>query len=214
MMHQFNILIHVLAGSLALIVGLAALLAPKRSFRHIQFGRYFLFLLSVVVVSGFLGWLFFRSNPFLLMLTILSGYVGYAGWRTIRLREKRGSRFDLLVALLASIMGILFLVYMNQSNSSWNPMVIYSTLGALCLVTSYDILKYVWLYRYIKKWWIYEHIYKMISAFSAIFSAFAGTVLPDYKPYSQVVPSSLCLLLIVIMIWRQVLNKKREIKQF
>lgn len=211
MIHQLNILIHVLAGTLALIIGLVALVAPKHSYRHVRFGRCFLYLLAVVVGSGFMGWIFFRSNPFLLMLTLLSGYVGYAGWRSVRLREKKSSRFDLLVALFAITIGLLYLGHIRQADANWNPVVIYSTLGALCLVATYDILKYVWLYPYLKKWWIYEHIYKMVSAFSAIFSAFIGTVLPDYKPYSQIGPSSLCMLLIVILIWKQALaGKKRK----
>lgn len=214
MIHQTNILLHVLAGTLALFAGTAALLMPKHSSRHIQFGRYFLYLLSVVVISGFLGWLFFRSNAFLLMLTLLSGYVGYAGWRTIRLREKRTTKLDVMVAIAALSLGILFLVSLNKDDGNWNPVVVYSTLGALGLVTAYDILKHVWLHAYIRKWWLFEHIYKMISAFSAILSAFVGNVLPDHKPYSQIVPSSLCVLLIIVLIWRQARKKKaRRIMQ-
>lgn len=210
MIHQFNILIHISAGTLALVVGMTALLVPKHTLRHVQLGRYFLYLLSVVVFTGFLGWLFFRSNPFLSMLTLLSGYVGYAGWRTIRLREKKTTIFDMSAALFALFMGLVFLVNLNKTDDNWNPVVIYSTLGALGLVTVYDGLKHIWLYPYLKRWWIYEHIYKMISAFSAILAAFVGTVLPGYKPYSQIMPSTLCLLLIIVMIWRQVLKQKKR----
>lgn len=207
MIHQINILIHVFAGTLALIAGIVALLLYKGSIRHIQWGRYFLYILSVVVLSGFLGWLFFRSNSFLLMLTILSGYVGYAGWRTIRLKENRGSIIDMVIALTALTLGLMFLMSLDKADDSWNPVVIHSTLSALVLVTVYDILKFLWLHPFIKRWWLYEHIYKMTSAFSAIFSAFIGTVLPDHKPWSQIGPSSLCVLLIIFMIWRQVIKR-------
>ena len=76
MIHQFNILIHVVAGTLGLIVGTFVLLAPKATSTHVRWGRYFLYLLSVVVITGFLGWLFFRSDPFLFLLTLLAGYNG------------------------------------------------------------------------------------------------------------------------------------------
>jgi hypothetical protein len=40
-----------------------------------------------------------------------------------------------------------------------------------------------------QKLWFYEHIYKMIGAFTALLSAFSGTVLYAYQPYSQILPS-------------------------
>lgn len=209
MIHQFNILLHVLAGILALMVGMAALLVPKYTPRHKRLGRLFLYLLAMVVTSGFLGWLFFRSSPFLLMLTLLSGYVGYAGWRTVRLRTQRSSIWDVMVALIALSLGVLFLVQQEKNDANWNPVVMYSTLGALILVTTYDIVKHLLLHRYLNMWWIYEHIYKMVSAFSAIFSAFAGTVLPAYKPWSQIMPSTFCVMLIVVLIWRQAVKERK-----
>lgn len=209
MIHQVNIIIHVVAGVTAMLVGALALLVAKRSHLHIRLGRLFLKLLSVVVVSGFVGWLFFRSTNFLLMLTLLSGYVGYAGWRTIRLKEKRTANYDALVAIVALSLGILFLTELKKQDGNWNPVVIYSTLSALALVTVYDLLKHFWLHSWLKTWWIYEHIYKMISAFSATLAAFTGTVLPDYKPYSQILPSTFSMILIVVMIFRQASAQKR-----
>jgi hypothetical protein len=61
--------------------------------------------------------------------------------------------------------------------------------------TIYDLSKYLWLYPYLKKWWIYKYFHKMISAFSALLSAFVGTILPDFKPFSQL--GSVLLLLII-----------------
>ncbi len=211
MIHKINIIFHVCAGSMALLFGLLALLAPKHTPSHDKFGRIFLGLLVIVVSTGFLGWLFFRSNNFLLMLTVLSGYVGYAGWRTIKLKEKKTSLIDVFISVLAISLGILFLWKFNNSGPEWNPVVIYSTLGALLLVTAYDLFKHFWLHPYIKKWWIYEHIYKMVSAFSAIFSAFIGTLLPNFQPYSQLLPSSFCLLLIIFLILKRALKLENQL---
>ncbi|WP_247232898.1 hypothetical protein [Telluribacter sp. SYSU D00476] len=210
MIHQVNILIHVLAGTTALLVGGAALLTPKYLPRHARLGRIFLYLLSVVVATGFVGWLFFRSNNFLLMLTLLSGYVGYAGWRCVRLKEKKASAGDALVAILALTLGVLFMLEIRKQDGSWNPVVIYSTLGALGVVTVYDLVKYFWLHHRLRKWWIYEHIYKLVSAFSATLAAFTGTVLPDYKPYSQILPSAFCTLLILVLIIRQARKQQKK----
>jgi hypothetical protein len=50
----------------------------------------------------------------------------------------------------------------------------------------------------------------MLSAYSAILSAFTGTVLPGFKPYSQLGPSVLCLWLIVFFIWRQAAAQRKR----
>src|SRR5687768_16651011 len=155
--HKFNIILHVTAGTIALVIGLLTIFFYRQPVRHKRFGRYFLYLLSIVVVTGFLGWLFFRSNSFLLMLTLLSGYVGYAGWRSIRLREQRGTRFDALISFVALVTGVTYLLWLQQSNADWSPAVIYPTLGALLLVTVYDLLKFFLLHPYVKGWWLYEH---------------------------------------------------------
>ena len=209
MLHTFNISLHVLAGTTALVIGLLALSSRKPSARHFRYGRYFLYLLVVVVGTGFTGLLFFRSSSFLLMLTLLAGYNVFAGYRTVRLRERRSTRADALVSAGTLLIGLLYLFYLRQSGGNWAPSVVYSTLAALALVTIYDLLKHLWLHERIQSWWLYEHIYKMLSAYSALLSAFTGTVLPGFKPYSQLGPSVLCLWLIVFFIWRQVLLRKK-----
>lgn len=143
------------------------------------------------------------------MLTLLAGYVGYAGYRSVQLREKRSSRLDALAALVALSGSLFYLLYLEKSGGNWAPQVVYSTLAALGLVTTYDLLKHFWLHDQLKTWWLYEHIYKLISAFSAILSAFTGTVLPGFKPYSQLGPSVLCLWLIGFFIWRQVVIRRK-----
>jgi hypothetical protein len=208
-LHTVNLSIHVLFGCLALAVGTLALLARKRAGRHTRLGRWFLYLLSVVVGTGLLGALFFRANGFLLMLTMLSGYVGYAGYRTVRLREKRSSSFDAALALTMLVVSSIYIGWLWQSGLSWSPAVVYSTWSALVLVSTYDLIKHHWAHERLKGWWRYEHIYKMISAYSALLSAFVGTLLPQYKPYSQVGPSTFCLLLIGYQIWRQARKRPR-----
>jgi hypothetical protein len=163
-----------------------------------------------VVGTGFIGLVFFRSSSFLLMLTLGAGYHVYAGYRAVQLRRQRSTRPDALVAGGALAVGLLYLFYLRQADGNWAPPVVYSTLAALALVTGYDLLKYFWLHERIQSWWLYEHIYKMLSAYSAILSAFMGTVLPGFKPYSQLGPSVLCLWLIVFFIWRQAITYRKR----
>ena len=212
MLHTLNLVIHVSCGTIALLIGFIALLKRSQLKVHKRFGRYFLWLLAVVVTSGFVGFLLFRSNSFLLMLTFLSVYVGYAGYRNIQLREDRSSTTDVVIAVVALASGCLYLVSMQLSGGNWSPSVIYPTLGALVLVTLYDLVKHFWLHPQLKNWWLYEHIYKMVSAYSAIASAFVGTVLPGLKPFSQIGPSTLALIFIIYAIWQQA--RKQKAKRF
>jgi intracellular septation protein A len=206
MLHTINIFTHVFFGTVGLVLGLIALFYQNNARQHIRFGRYFLYSLTIVVITAFIGILFFRSNPFLLILTLLGGYVGYSGYRVIWLRERPTSTLDMIIAAGVLIMGGLYLRSMQLSGGNWSPAVVYPTLSALVLVAGYDLIKHFWLHQRLKTWWLYEHIYKMLSAFSALFSAFSGTVFSQYKPYSQILPSTLCVSAIVYFIWKRAIN--------
>ncbi|NOS93303.1 MAG: hypothetical protein HOP30_15400 [Cyclobacteriaceae bacterium] len=200
MLHQFNIVVHVVAGSIAIILGIIAIIKNRNVPLHRKVGTYFKYLLVIVVGTGFLGFLFFRQEPFFLMLTLIAGYVGYAGFRNIQLRENRASKVDLIVALASLGIAVWYGGYVIHHRYVANPVVVYSTLGALVFVISYDLIKYFFLHERLKKWWLYEHIYKVISAFSAMVSAFVGNVFREYHPYSQIGPSLICTILIIYFI--------------
>ncbi|GAB4024553.1 hypothetical protein [Spirosoma koreense] len=207
-LHTLNTMTHILFGTIGLGLGLLAILFQNQRQRHIRYGRYFLYALTVVVFTAFIGIALFRANSVLLLLTLLSGYVGYSGYRTVRLRERRASGIDALLALMVLTAGGLFLWSLQTEENSWSPAVIYPTLSALGLVAGYDLVKYFWLYRRLKTWWLYEHIYKMLSAYSAILSAFSGTVLVNFKPYSQIVPSVICVFGIIYFIGKRARRRK------
>ncbi|MVM35169.1 hypothetical protein GO755_34415 [Spirosoma sp. HMF4905] len=202
-LHTINIIVHVLLGTIGLLIGLVALFYKNRPRQHIRYGRYFLYLLTVVVGTAFIGILFFRSSSFLVILTLLGGYVGYSGYRAVRLRERPSSTIDVLITSGVLIAGGLYLISMQLTGGNWSPAVVYPTLSALVLVAGYDLLKHFWLHERLKTWWLYEHIYKMLSAYSALLSAFSGTVLSQYKPYSQILPSAICVGAIIYFIWQQ-----------
>lgn len=201
MAHQINIVLHVLAGGVALVLGSMAILFNRRVRAHRKLGTIFLYFLSVVVATGFVGWMLFRSDPFLLMLTILSGYEGFAGYRIITMKDKHPVVLDVCVAIAALTIGAAYVFVLSDTTATMSSPVVNSTLAALAIVTVYDISKYFFTYRFVRSWWLYEHIYKMIAAFSAILSAFVGTVVEGFRPWSQLGPSVICMWLIVFFIW-------------
>ena len=194
-LHSTNIGIHVLTGSIALLLGFIALITRKGRRAHIKSGRWFLGFLAIVIATGLMGVFAFGRNTFLLVITVLAGYNGFSGYRVLITKSNRPKMIDVLVALFALVTVLYFLYYFKQIGMIWTPVIIYSTVGALLLVITYDFLRYLIPASRYKKFWICEHIYKMIGAFSALLAAFTGTVFSAYQPYSQILPSVLGILL-------------------
>lgn len=188
-LHSANIIVHVTIGSIALLIGLFILLSKKGTKLHKKGGNLFLILTSIVVITGAFGVLIFERNFYLLVLTALSGYFGYSGFRVVKLKSNKPKLIDILVALFSLFSGIYFLFYIKSIGFMWSLGIIYSTVGALFLIITYDLLRYAIPLNKYKTLWLYEHIYKMIGAFTALLGAASGTIFENYKPYSQFLPS-------------------------
>lgn len=187
--HQINIWVHVLSGSLAMIMAIIAMVSSKGGKIHRKSGKVFLFLDAIVITTGLIGVFVFKVNTFLLVLTLLSGYQAFSGYRVLKNKLNSPKFLDILVASLTLSSGIYFLYYFKSIGMIWAPGLIYSTVGALFLIITYDFLRYLIPKKRYKKLWLYEHIYKMVAAFTALLAAFVGTVFPQYHPYSQFLPS-------------------------
>lgn len=187
--HKANIIVHVSTGLIALMLGLVALSTLKGGKAHQKSGRLFLLFLTVVVVTGLFGVLIFKVNQFLLVITVLSGYNAYSGIRILKNKTNKPNSQDILVSLFAVSTGIYFLYFIKSIGMVWSPAIIYATLGALFLIILYDLLRYLIPSEKYGNLWLYEHIYKMVSAFTALLAAATGTVYDEYQPHSQYLPS-------------------------
>ena len=208
--HQLNIWVHVLTGSLAMLLALIAMTSKKGGKLHKRSGKMFLLFMTIVIITGILGVLVYKANYFLLVLTLLSGYQAFSGFRILGNKTSIPKLLDIVVALTAFLSGIYFLYFIEKIGMIWNPGIIYGTVGALFLIITYDFLRYFFPKNKFKNRWLYEHIYKMIASFTALLAAFIGTILPEYKPYSQFLPSifgTLLALSFVFLSWKRLRNK-------
>jgi len=201
-LHVINIAIHVTAGSIALLTGLVALSVKKGGKTHLLSGRIFTWMMGIVILTGLMGVFAFKRNTFLLVLTLLSGYNCFSGIRALKLAGKKPEAPDHWAPALVMAAAVYYLYYIHSIGLYWSPVIIYSTIGALFLITIYDLSKALFPVSLLKKAVIYEHIYKMVSALSGLASAFTGTVFPDHKPYSQFLPSVLGLMCIIVIFIR------------
>ncbi|WP_326983235.1 hypothetical protein VUJ46_01420 [Chryseobacterium sp. MYb264] len=190
-LHQTNIILHIVAGSLALIAGLIAIVTTKGGKSHRKSGIVFLIFLMMVIITGLVGVFVFGRNIFLLIITMLSGYLGFSGYRVLKSRSNKIYMADVVIALIVLTATGYFLYYLKSIGFIWSPIIVYSTVGYLVGMITYDFIRYLIPAGRYRNLWLYEHIVKMISAFSGILSAFTGTVLPQYHPYSQFLPSVL-----------------------
>ena len=190
-LHQLNILVHIVFGSLALLVGLGPIFTAKGGALHGRLGRWFLGLATVALITAVLGLAVFNFRPFLTVIVLLSVYQAYSGYRALLTRATGPTRRDGLFSLLFLLGGVAFLLLLPRIRLVWSPVVMYSTLGTLLAMTVYDLSRFWWRQRWQRGAWLYEHIWKMMSTYSALLSAFTGTVLAAYQPYSQFVPSVL-----------------------
>jgi uncharacterized membrane protein len=206
LLHKSNLVLHISAGCSALLIGIFILVIKKGGRVHRRSGRIFLFLLFFVILTGLLGVFVFKRNGFLLVITTLSGYMGFSGFRAIRNRSNHPKILDITAALLALASVIFFLWYFHAIGMMWSPVIIYSTVGYLFLAVCYDLGRYLIKASTYQKLWLHEHIIKLVSAFSGLLSAFTGTVLPQYQPYSQFLPSvlgSFIALSFMYALWRK-----------
>ncbi|GGG47759.1 hypothetical protein [Bizionia arctica] len=212
-LHTSNIVFHVIAGSIALLLGFIALFTKKGEKWHTTSGNYFLFFLILEVLTGLIGVFIFKRNTFLLIITVLSAYYGFSGYRILKTKTNSPKIIDITVAIVSLISVSYFLYYFKSMGMYWSPVIVYSTVGALLLIITYDFLRYLIPKKTYKNMWLYEHIFKMIGAFTALLSAFSGTVFENYQPYSQFLPSVFGTLLQIGFIVYYVRKFKRSRKQ-
>lgn len=189
--HTANVAIHVAFGSVALLAGMMAIAVRKGGARHRRAGQAFMVSLAVLIVTAVIGVAAFQFRAFLSVITVLAAYNGYSGWRALRLRASAPARQDTGVALAALTICVLFVAILPRVRLPWAPVVIYSTLGALVASAGYDLVRLTFPARWRARLWLYEHLSKMLAAYSAVASAFAGTVLEAWQPYSQILPSAM-----------------------
>lgn len=210
--HLINIAMHVLAGIAAMLIGFTILWKTKGTELHKKLGRIFCYLGLIVCGTAALGLFVFRFLPFFAVLTLLVSYQLVGGWRAIYTKCSGPSKFDAIWTMLALIITAL-LIPIVLNTFSGKKVIIFSTLGTLAFILTYDSIR--WLFP--RSWhtflWRYEHSYKLLSALFGMLSAFIGNTVRIGQPWTQIVPSALGIICIGYFFYRIYSeDKKRFIK--
>jgi hypothetical protein len=178
---------------------------PKGTTPHRQWGRRFVWCVLLVCATAIVGNLFFRFSPVFALLTVLVLYQMVSGWRSIRTKQGGPSTIDAAWTGIAIVASGLIMAYLLGSGdkAGSNFTVVYATFSAIGAILAYDVLRWFFPRRWFARVWIYDHIYKLISSFGALLSAFAGNTLRFAQPWSQILPSVIGGSLIVWYFVRQ-----------
>lgn len=200
-LHQINIITHVAFGSLAMLIGVWPIVSEKGKRIHNTTGKVYLYCVGVVLTTALCGALFFEFRPFLFLLTVLVFYTSFAGYRTLKLKERRPEFVDGFVQFLGLVTVLAYFFVFDIDKAAMGKVVVYATSGVLFIHLIYDFGKFFYSARFMMKSWLNDHIVRMISSFGGLLCAAAGNLLDkSYQPWSQLVPSLIGYGLIIYFI--------------
>lgn len=196
-MNQFeNVLLgaHILAGLAAMATGLVPIVTRKGGSVHTAWGRGFAYFMTLGLGSA-AALTLLSANRYFAALTASATLLTISSLRVLRRKRPdlsaadRARPIDWLVALGALAVAALVLSMPSQPSARSNPIVVRALVTTIIVVGGYDLLRFLrpnsW--PFFPRLWFYEHLVKMVAAYSAVVSAFSGSValrfLPD--PWKQ-----------------------------
>lgn len=170
------LIIHIGSGTLALLMGLGAMLSKKGGSLHKKSGLIFFYAMLGVSFSAFYLSIV-GGSLFLFHIGIFSLYMNYAGFRAIKNKSLKPSIPDWIALIIATV-NALFMVLSFQ--------IVVTSLGAINLfLVVGDIVVFSKVLRGVKLpklQWLARHIAMMIGAYIATLTAFIVVNVDDFHP--------------------------------
>lgn len=203
-LHITNILVHVVAGIVAVASGTIAIISVKGGRAHFWAGRCFVYAYATLVFTAVLGVAVFKFRSFLAVATIASSYDVFAGYRALQLRGRRPQYIDIIMSVVALLAPIAFALAIRAAHKPWSPALTWSVLGGLMGLATYDLSRVVLPKSWLLRLWLREHLYKMLAAYTAAVATAGATIFPRLTPWSALVPviAGELLTLYFLLAWR------------
>jgi hypothetical protein len=198
-LHTLNVVLHVLAGACALAVGSIPLFTSKGGRLHRRAGRIFVAIAAVVLATATVADLFFDPPGPLIAASLAAGYQYLSSLRALRLRDRGPGWPDALLALAGLAGCAALFMLMGPGTTSWTPAVGYSTIGYVAFLAGYDLSRHFWRSAWLAHVRLLDHGLKMTGAYFAMMSAGVGNIFRDLQPWSQVGPSALGFMVMIVL---------------
>ena len=132
------LLVHIAAGSMALLTAFVAVITAKGGRYHVLAGRIYAMAMTVIFLTA-LPLAILGSSVFLLFIAVFSFYLVFAGWRFARNRRGLPQLFDWCAAGIMGITGLAMWGYGvllgSAGDGQWVTMLIFGAIAvALSLV--------------------------------------------------------------------------------
>lgn len=176
-MEQFikiSLIIHVIAGTGALIFGALSIYFKKNTPKHRPMGKYYFYSMTVIFITGvYLS--IIRYNLFLFFISFFTYYACIVAYRAIKLKNNSPKTIDKLVdiiALLTNLSLIVFAVYTLIKLQKIDALVplAFGSLGMLGVKANYK--KYYTLYNKKDNQWLQTHVGNMMGSYIGAITAF------------------------------------------
>jgi hypothetical protein len=204
---HLNTFSHISAGVLALLLGLLPLLSRKGSPLHRVSGWLFVAAGCVVLICAIIGVIAYPRPGPLVMVTLSASYQYLSGLRALPRFRTAPSWLDTVLALMALTGCALLLSRMASGDATWSPAIGYGTLGFLATVALYDLSRPLWAATW-RKIRAIDHGLKMTGTYFAFASAGLGNLVRDWQPWSQILPTALGLIVMLLLLGRYIFNNK------
>ena len=128
MVGSILLIVHIAAGSIALLTAVVAIITAKGGRRHVLAGRIFAIAMTVIFLTA-LPLAILGSSIFLLLIAVFSFYLVFAGWRFARNRRRIPQLFDWGAASIMGGTGLGMwgygVVLLNAGDGQWVTMLIF-----------------------------------------------------------------------------------------
>ncbi|WPP48161.1 DUF2306 domain-containing protein [Catalinimonas niigatensis] len=186
LIRDISLFMHVVAGFMALVVGIPAFASRKGGRIHRLSGKIYVIAMLVVAFSSFLLALI-RFNPFLFMVGVFTLYMTVTGYRGLYRKQKNQSKklewvLIIFLFLMAGYMLIKTFSLLDKSYQGFMPIVIVFTVILSVFIVK-DILIYLGKVEMNANKWLLYHIGRVSGAYIATFTAFLVTNLQTRPAY-------------------------------
>lgn len=172
-----TIVVHVILGGIALLVGTITMLSKKGSSIHKLSGRIFYVSMVIsVALTLLVSLLPNHLSPSLFQIGVLSLYFLIGGKRSILIQQLNSTQvkgkllIDRLLAYIVILVSLVIMLYSVAIEGSFSPLrTVFGTIGM-----AFGALD-LWLYRdanNLKKKWLFLHLSKMLGGYTAAVTAF------------------------------------------
>ena len=180
---HFALLLHILNGTVALVIAPMAMITVKGGLWHRRWGKIYFWAMAGVALTATVM-CFIRSGVFLFLIAIFSFYMALTGYTALRRKkpEYRPGLLDWCAATAMLLTGIVFVATgtldANLGNQHW-VRIVFGMIGLI--LSGMDILGFFKPARS-KRAWMFAHMGRFLGAYIATVTAFS-VVNFQFLPY-------------------------------